>query len=210
MGDIAYTVTNWGGLIILNVRDPRAPVLLGYRGLQGGGHSVAVRGKLAYSVSENGGLRIIDVSDLTNPVEIGSYWVPGVARAVAVAGMAGQKTVAYVAAGPAGLVAIDVSDPGHPVPLSRNRHPRRCLECDPGRPHRLHRGLGGGVRVMDITDPWHPVESLPIPVYDTAADVEVGMLTPGGAPRAPYAAEGYAGLVVIDLCRARPADHRQL
>jgi hypothetical protein len=195
IGDTAYVVTHYGDLYILDVSDPTAPAMLGSRGLPDGGHSIAVLDQTAYTVSEGGGLRITGVSDPMAPVEIGSYPVPGVARAVAVAG-----TVAYVAAGPAGLAAVDVSDPGRPALLSLTDTPGDAWNLTvTGHTVFVADWISGGVRVINVTDPSHPVETAHIALPGQASGVEVGMPVPDGSPRVLYASQGGDGLFVVDL-----------
>lgn len=104
------------GLVVIDVSDPAAPVIMGTADIPGGrALNVVVRESLAYVASDNAGLNIIDVSDPENPVIIGNVDTKSWAEGVDVEG-----DYAYVidtAAGekPRGLYVIDVSDPENPV-----------------------------------------------------------------------------------------------
>jgi hypothetical protein len=79
-------VADWvGGLRVVDVSDPAAPVELGSYGTQHA-WSVAVQGNYAYVADTYDGLRVVDVSDPAAPIEAGFYDAPGAANDVAVAG----------------------------------------------------------------------------------------------------------------------------
>jgi hypothetical protein len=58
-------------------------------------------------------LVVVDLSDPSDPVELGSVVLPGVVESVEL-----TATHAWVAAGPAGLVGVDVTDPTQPAIVS--------------------------------------------------------------------------------------------
>ena len=91
-GNRAYLALGYGGLAILDVSNPAAPVRLGGYDTSGEARGVAVSGSVAYVADNTAGLQIIDVSNPANPVRLGSYNTGGQAFGVAVSG-----TIAYVA-----------------------------------------------------------------------------------------------------------------
>ncbi len=111
-GEIAYLADGSSGLLIVDVHDPAAPVLIGNDLTSSAANAVAVVGTLAYVAQDDAGLRILDVSDPTSPILLGTLDTTNAAINVAVAG-----SVAYVTDGPGGLVLIDVSDPSTPALL---------------------------------------------------------------------------------------------
>jgi hypothetical protein len=109
-GDYAYVGVGLR-LVILDITDPAAPVLVGQTPpLAGLARIVAVAGDYAYVADLRAGLSVVDVSDPGAPVEVGFYDTPGSPYSVAVAG-----DYAYVADWNCGLRVVDVSDPGAPV-----------------------------------------------------------------------------------------------
>lgn len=92
---LAYTVDLWDGLLVLDFKDPRNPMLLGSYDTDptvGSTTSVAVSGGYAY-VTDNDffglkgrGLVIVDVSDSANPHSVAERWTWASANLVAVAG----------------------------------------------------------------------------------------------------------------------------
>ena len=109
VGNYAYCAMAYG-LVILDVTNPAAPLLVSQVYLQGVAGGVAVAGNYAYVADGASGLQIVNVSNPAAPVLAGSYDTPGEARGVAVAG-----TYAYVADGYYGLQIVNVSNPAAPV-----------------------------------------------------------------------------------------------
>jgi hypothetical protein len=121
-GHLAYVAGD--GLRVIDASDPAQPVEIGHLDALGEMLKVALVGSRAYVLDRIGAsagptaLRIVDVSDPTDPGELGSLEFPGVGRDLEVIG-----DLAYVMvdvdyqqtpALPAGLRAIDVSDPAAP------------------------------------------------------------------------------------------------
>ena len=109
-GNYAYVAIESGGLAILDISNPAAPVRVGSYNTSGSACGVAVMGNYAYVADGSAGLQVIDVSNPANPVRVGGcetdWYAYGYAYDVAVAG-----NYAYVADGYDGLQIIDVSNP---------------------------------------------------------------------------------------------------
>ncbi|MHB1038428.1 MAG: Ig-like domain-containing protein [Pirellulales bacterium] len=103
-GTVAYVADGPGGLAILDVSNPNAPVWLG--GFSGTARGVVVSGTLAYVADAGAGLQVLDVSNPAAPVKLNGSRTSSPAYGVTLCG-----TLAYVAAQGAGLEIIDVSDP---------------------------------------------------------------------------------------------------
>ena len=87
LGDtLAYVAESWGGLRILNVSDPTAPVEVGSYAIWESSAGLDVDGHLAYLAAYSDGLRVIDVSNPAAPVEVGLNDTEGSARAVKASG----------------------------------------------------------------------------------------------------------------------------
>lgn len=127
-GDYAYLVDGQtfgtGGLRIVDVSNPTAPVVVGQYAdcADADGVDVSADGDIAYVACADGSLRILDASDRANPALLGSVTLPGsasfpdynVAHSVVVA-----DGVAYVG-DEYGLVEVDVRDPAAPVRIARH------------------------------------------------------------------------------------------
>jgi len=104
-------VPTTGGLQILNVANPDAPVAVGRLSLPGQAQSVEVEGDRAYVAAFFGGLHLVDISDYANPVLLDTFRSPGNTNHVSVArglayfsdtggGLAAARAVAGVPATP--------------------------------------------------------------------------------------------------------------
>ncbi len=108
--NLAYMVGEAFGLMIINVNDPKAPILLGSYPTLEDGFGLAVVDNYAYIADGTAGLQIVDVSDPTVPSLIATYDTPGEAKKVQVVG-----NLAYIADDSGGLQIIDVSNPNSPT-----------------------------------------------------------------------------------------------
>jgi hypothetical protein len=154
--------------------------------------AVAAQGNYAYL---GVGLRLIvlDISDPTSPRELGSSPAfSDFVRDIAVSG-----TVAYVAAGGAGLRVLDVSDPAHPAEIG-SLQSRGYAEgvavsgttvCVAHGPY--------GLRVIDVSNPRSPTEIGSAFTRNYAFKVAMD-------GRYAYVAAAGAGLLIGDL--ANPAE----
>ncbi|MBN1920197.1 MAG: hypothetical protein JW892_03050, partial [Anaerolineae bacterium] len=111
-GGYTYVADGYGGgLRVVDVSNPAAPVEVGYYDTPGSALGVAVSGGYAYVVDGyGGGLRVVDVRNPAASVEVGYYDTPGSALGVAVSG-----GYAYVADSSSGLRVVDVRNPAAPV-----------------------------------------------------------------------------------------------
>jgi hypothetical protein len=110
-GNLAYVADLDSVLMVVDITDRAAPVVLGSVGKTGGenGVALAVSAPYAYVAVEADGMYIVDVSQPTNPTTVGIF--PGAyAKDVATSG-----TRAYVADQDFGLRIVDVSNPAAPV-----------------------------------------------------------------------------------------------
>ncbi len=149
--------------------------------------AVAVQGDYAYV---GVGLRLV-VLDVSNPItltEVGSTTpFPYFVEDIVVSG-----TLAYVAAGGAGLRAVDVSDPANPAELGAWDSPGYA-EGVAVAGNTVYLADGPyGLRVVDVSDPAHPV---PVgAAYDMNYAFEVAV-----SGHHAYLAAAGAGLLVADV-----------
>ncbi|MBZ5621759.1 MAG: right-handed parallel beta-helix repeat-containing protein, partial [Acidobacteriia bacterium] len=108
-GTLAYVASSYAGLVIVDVADPRAPMVVGaYGDAMTFSQDVVVAGNMAY-VADLRRLLVVDVSDPAHPSKTAAYDLAGDVYGVTVAG-----SLAYVAGGSKGLHVLDVSSPSSP------------------------------------------------------------------------------------------------
>ena len=117
-GNIAYVSSGQGGLLTIDISDPRYPTMLGVYDEPLGANEkpsfedIVLAGNFAYVIDRDT-LRVVDISEPRQPKGIGSYRM-----AAPTGGMGPFLAVAwgrvFVADGVAGLVAVDVSDAANP------------------------------------------------------------------------------------------------
>ncbi|MGC9334315.1 MAG: Ig-like domain-containing protein, partial [Anaerolineae bacterium] len=149
--------------------------------------AMAVQGNYAY-VGVGLRLVVLDVTDPVTPTEVGATVpFPYFVEDVVVSG-----TLAYVAAGGAGLRVVDVSDPAHPVELGTWDSPGYA-EGVAAAGNSVYLADGPyGLWVVDVSDPAHPT-----PV-GFAYDMNYAFAVAVSGNHAYVAAAG-AGLLVADV-----------
>jgi hypothetical protein len=116
-GDVAYTGTAEGTITVYDLADPASPTIIESNVAVGGSvRAMEVVGFHLF-VATSAGLAAFDISDPAHPVP-----TPGAAGAIVVPGIDARGLYvsgghAYVAAGPAGVLDIDVTVPAAPVEL---------------------------------------------------------------------------------------------
>jgi hypothetical protein len=188
VGQYAYIADGEGGLVTVDVSDPRAPAPMG-----ASAHFLAwgltVQGDYAYLANNDGiGLRIVSIADPFHPTEIGSLQgeIVGAMR-VAVAG-----SRAYVTAGENGLYVIDVSNPAAPQVLGVSSR-ADSVAIDVAVVGRYAYVAGGRVfRVVDISDDAHPEEVGSLQMTGWAHGVAV-------VGNYAYVAASDAGLHIVNI-----------
>jgi hypothetical protein len=108
-GHLLYFVSISGKLGILNVDNPRSPVLLGNLSLSGSSLGLAVRDGLAAVAADGDGVQLVDVHDPASPRLLGGARTNGHAW-----GLTFDRDLLFVADGDRGLSVVNVSDPEHP------------------------------------------------------------------------------------------------
>jgi hypothetical protein len=138
------------GLLIVDVGQPTAPVVLGTCVLGGSWpHDVDVQGSYAYLTRSYDGMSVIDVTSPSSPTAVG-FCPMGFAYGVAVSG-----SCAYVAASDSGLIVVDVSDPAHPVRVA-TVPVTRAFDVAIGGSYAYVADGSYGLRIVDISVPTSP------------------------------------------------------
>lgn len=153
IGDLAFVAAGTAGLHIIDVSDPRQPLIISSYATTGFANDIFVLDNHVYLAAGGAGLLIIDVSDLTTPIQVSASETPGWDGGVFVAG-----GYAYVASGEDGLRVVDISDPSAPVITgtvrTHNDANDLIIEGD-----LIYVAAGsGGLQIVDIRDPLDPKE----------------------------------------------------
>lgn len=186
----AYVAAGSAGLQVVNVTDPRAPVIIGSLDTPGTAIDVRVVGTTVFIADGSAGLQIINAANPAAPVLLGTLDTPGDAQDVKVAG-----NIAYVADGVAGgLQIIDVSTPTAPVRLGSLDTEGNALGVD----------VVGTLAVVAEETPFPGLRI--INVADPRTPVLVGSITMTGGPKdvdvegdKAYVAAYSSGFSVVDL-----------
>lgn len=146
--------SNPSALVVVDIRDPRAPVIASTLPVALEPADLALSGDYLCLVTHyytTGELNVIDRSDPSNPILVSTLGFQA-----DVAGVATEGRYAYLAATSVGLVIVDLLDPAHPTVVST------CPDL--GWPVKVAVGGGfaylvspyGGLQIVDIQDPFAP------------------------------------------------------
>jgi hypothetical protein len=194
-GNYAYVAAGSAGLVVVEVNDHSAPVIVATLDTPGNANDVRIVGSLAYVADGDSGLQIVDVSTPANPVSLGSLDTPGEAYDVVVYG-----TQAYVADGPSGLQIINVSNPAAPALLGSAAMPGLAKGVDvSGDLVVVCQDEPAALRIIDAAIPSSPQTAGFVTLNSPCLDVEV-------RDRFAYVAAYTDGLKVIDF--SMPASPR--
>ncbi len=136
-------------LMVADASDPSAPLVVGSVALPEEAQDIVVAGGYAYVADDYSGLRVIDVSTPSEPTEVAWVEAPAQFWRIAVSG-----GFAYVAALDDGGCVIDVSVPTAPVLLGCGG----SYVSDVAVSGAYLYVLGDDLRVIDVSNPWFPVE----------------------------------------------------
>lgn len=146
-GGLVYAVSPRGGLYIIDVTDPNAPVSLSFTDLPGHTQDIAIAGDYAY-LATSAGLTVWAIRDRRQPRLVGSNPAPGWAQAIAI-----QDDIAYLASDAAVVTAIDISDPTQPQTLDQLALSGYADDVQVvGDIAYIANGLDG-LRLIDVADP---------------------------------------------------------
>jgi hypothetical protein len=196
VGDRAYVVASYYGLVILDVAEPGAPRLLGELPLDGMDGGVAVLGEHALVTlddAEQQALAAIDVRDPEALREVGRASLDGHGRRVAVHG--DHAYVAVLNWTPAGysggLQIVDVADPAGPQRVGFLDLPHGAFDVTVSGDHAFIAGDAAGVYVADLSDPARPRLVGHVNTTGTAFKVTV-------VSDRVYVADGPGGLLILE------------
>ena len=147
-GSRVYVAMHDAGLGVLDATDEALTERSIIKGPLESAWDVELSNDLLYVTDARGALVIFDIGH--SPQVVGRVETEGTAQAVAVV----NKT-AYIAAGAAGLVTVDVSNPAIPRVVSTLDTPGSAVEIAATEQH-VFLADWESVRVYDITEPHHP------------------------------------------------------
>jgi hypothetical protein len=108
----AFVASGKKGLNIIDISDPKSPILKAKVDTDGEARDVAVSRSYAFVADGHGGLIIVDVRNPAAPRTVGKWDSPGESMGIVV-----RDETAYLADGSAGLQIVNVKDPAKPAPL---------------------------------------------------------------------------------------------
>jgi hypothetical protein len=169
-----------GGLRVIDVISPTAPVEIAYLPLPYGSRGVAVSGNLAYVAEVYNGLSVVDISTPTDPQEIGNYSAPGEVEAVVTTGSHVYSAAGYSVPDSGGLWTINVSNRSNPVVsgyyevLDSDRVSVEGNHAYMLVSYYANMKFNNYLHVVDISNPAQPtgVSSYPLPTDEAAFDLD--------------------------------------
>jgi hypothetical protein len=170
-GDYAYVASEFYGLRVIHLNDPRRPVQVASYNQLIWPWNVAVKNGLAYVADIYNGLAITDVSDPRNPVLAASDGVYGEWNSISVDGK-----YAYLIS-ESWLRTVDITDPNHPTAagelfFSPGGGGDRGVDIAVSGTNAYVASFYGGLLVIDIREPTAPVVATQIPGVVNAVAVE--------------------------------------
>jgi peroxiredoxin len=153
-GETAFVADGVGGLVTVDVTNPKEPRVLGRVKTGGQARDVVVEGHVAYVASGSAGLVVVDVSDPASPAIVGAASMPGTALRLDYS--AGRV---FVAAWNDARV-YDVAVPSAPRFIGAVRLTRALDVPEDDRPEATSRILGIAARDRDVfVGNWHQLYS---------------------------------------------------
>lgn len=149
-GEYAYISNLSNGLIVIDIRRPEAPRVVGHWESRNWTMGVAVSDTLAYLACYDNGLFVLNIRNPISPVELGSCDLPDDSYAVNVSG-----STAYIANSYNGLRIVDISNPIQPQNIGSFTNPGYPLAFS------LYENLAYllgkfGIEIFDVSDPHSP------------------------------------------------------
>lgn len=180
-----YLANRWDGWSIADVSDPSNPVIVSSTSTVDRVEDIRVEGNYVYLADWGGGIRIYDISDPANPLELGNYVSDGDFEALEIIG-----SNIYAWERDFGLKILEISDKMHPV-LTDSITYSGSFEDMVLYDTLLYLATGGG-RIINISDPSHPVDLNREQNWWSATSLEISNDT-------LYVTQDYQGLEVYAL-----------
>ncbi|MDH7512422.1 MAG: hypothetical protein QHH14_05705 [Clostridiales bacterium] len=147
----AYVAAGKEGLKIIDVSDPKSPLLKGGMDTNGEARDVALSKSYAFIADGAEGLVIIDISNPADPKTAGKWDSPGESMGIVV-----RDEVAYIADGSAGLQVVNVKDPAKATSVGACDTDGTAEDIAISGNHAYIADGSSGLKVMDISKPFAP------------------------------------------------------
>jgi hypothetical protein len=188
VGDVLYLADGIGGVQVVDLRDPTAPVIAGVLSTGVGvANDVVVDGDRLYVATTTFGIVIFDISDPPHPNTLGGIPAAGQPLGIAVRG-----DILYVADDQVGLQVINVSNPAFPVAVGGETTPGIAHDLQVTDTHIFVSDQQLGLRSIFMPTPTTPDLSTTLPL---SGDIQ-GLARRGSTL---YIAAGGKGLHVVDI-----------
>jgi hypothetical protein len=150
----AYIIDSQYGLYVLDIKEPGNPTVACRLPLPNGMKAITIRGNTAFVAAGSSGLNLIDISTPSNPVFRHPISTQGNAVSIAIEDEGGDY--AFIANGDAGFALMDIHSLS--VPASVGHLPLQGDIWDLAvAANRVYVSMGKlGLKVVDVSDPWHP------------------------------------------------------
>jgi len=186
VGNYAYIANKSRGLLIIDINEPTAAVLIGRFQMPGWAMDVFVSKDYAY-ITDGAGLVIVNITEPSKPMLAGICKTPGSSRHVYV-----HDNYAYVADKYDGLQIIDISNPSNPSITGnfKTQDAAWSVYVDNGYAYVANNDLG--LQIVDVRDPYNPTA---VANYETPGQALGVYISDGLA----YIADGDSGIQIIDI-----------
>jgi hypothetical protein len=139
------------GLAVIDVTDPKAPILKGVLDTAGEARDVAAYGSIALVADGPGGLLAVDIANPAAPKVAGSWDSPGEATGIVL-----RDRSLFLAAGSAGLQIVDIADPARLAPVGALDTDGTAESVALSGNYAYIADGSGGIKVVDVTSPAAP------------------------------------------------------
>ncbi len=143
----AYVAAGKEGLKIIDVSDPKSPLLKGSAETGGEARDIALSGRNAFVADGAGGLVVIDIGNPAAPKTVGKWESPGECMAIVI-----RDELACIAAGSAGLQVVNVREPAKPALVGACDTDGAAEDIALSGNHAYIADGPSGLKVMDISE----------------------------------------------------------
>jgi hypothetical protein len=150
-GNTALVAAGDKGLAVIDVTDPKAPVLRSVLDTPGEARDVAPHGSIALVADGPGGLLAIDIANPAAPKVVGSWDSPGEATGLSLRG-----ETAFLADGSAGLRIVDIARPARLTPTGALDTDGTSESVALSGSYAYLADGSGGIKVVNIASPAAP------------------------------------------------------
>ncbi len=172
----AYVAAGKEGLRIIDVSDPKSPLLKGGVDTEGEARDIALRKSHALIADGAEGLVVIDISNPADPKTVGTWDSPGESTGIVI-----RDELAYIADGSAGLQVVNIRDPAKPVSAGACDTDGNAEDITLSGNYAYVADGSSGLKVIDIGKPFSPrqVASLTTSGYCRGVSADGNLLGAG-------------------------------